>query len=108
MTPEEMRAQSDAIAVEFKALTPRAYDLMVCASQLNRDKHAEHALILLDIAISLFPDDPSPRYQAGVRAWGLGLKDQAEARWAEAIERAKDDAEREDLRESAQEVRSGT
>jgi len=108
MTPEAMRAKSDAIAAEFKALTPRAYDLMVCASQLNRDKHAEHSLILLDIAISLFPDDPSPRYQAGVRAWGLGLKDQAEARWAEAIERAKDDAEREDLRESAQEVRSGT
>jgi hypothetical protein len=108
MTPEQMRAQADAIAAEFKALTPRAFDLMVCASQLNKDKHAEQSLILLDIAISIFPDDPWPRYQAGVRAWGLGLKDQAESRWAEALARGKDDAEREDLRESAQEVRSGT
>lgn len=108
MTPEQMRAQSDAIAAEFKALTPRAFDMLVCASQLNKDKHAEHALILLDIAISIFPDDPWPRYHAGVRAWGLGLKDQAEARWAEALVRAKDEAEREDLRDSAQEVRSGS
>lgn len=107
LTPDEMRSQADQIAAEFKQRTPRSYDMQVCASQLAKDTHIEHAIILLEVAIRLFPADASPRFQAGEYLLQLGRRAEAEARWAEAIDHAKSPRERDELVRSVREARAG-
>jgi hypothetical protein len=106
MTAIEMRDRLDAIVEEFKTKTPRSFDLMVCSSQLLRDGFPDHSIVLLDVAIKLFPSDPWPAFESGMRLWELGRTPEAEERWKTALALAKDSNEREDMEQTIGEKRA--
>ncbi len=98
MTPEEMRSRRAEIAQELQQRKVGAFDMLVCQSRMVADKRPAHALVWLEIACELHPNDPYVWYEAGCRAFELSQPEQAERYWTRAVEAAHDAVEREDLR----------
>ncbi|MCY2961212.1 MAG: hypothetical protein NTY35_13710 [Planctomycetota bacterium] len=107
VTAEEMRARLGEIVQEHEARKTRAFDFLVCQSKLVVDGRPGHALVWLDAASRLHPSDPYLWYESGNRAWELGQFDDAERRWARAVDAARDAIERGELREGIDEKRAG-
>jgi hypothetical protein len=107
MTLEEIEQHLDELAVEYRAVTPSAYDLMVCASTLKRQREdPERAALFMEVACRAFPDDPDPASYLGRLRWEMGQKDRAEASWARALELTVDRRDRADLEVSIARVRT--
>jgi hypothetical protein len=96
---EELRAGMSDLAEEFASLTPRAYDIVVCAGYLEKKREdLDRALVLYEVAVSLHPEDFWARYAlAGARALG-GEKDLAREGYERALELATSEAGREMVR----------
>lgn len=97
---EDLRAGMGALAEEFAALTPQAYDIVVCGSYLKNEREdLERALLLYEVAVSLHPEDFWARYAlAGARAL-RGEKEKARETYEKALDLATSEVGREMVRD---------
>jgi hypothetical protein len=97
-TVAALRADLDALAAEFAAMTPRSYDLLVCGNYLKtRRKDFERAAVLFEVATRLFPKEVETWWHLGDN-WSLaGDKAKARAAWTRALELATTDEERKEI-----------
>ena len=106
MSLEEIEQQLDALAAEYREITPSAYDLIVCANTIDlRREDLDRSALFFEVALRVFPDDPDVAYYLGRARWKNDQPDQAEAAWARALELAEDEEERKDLEEAIGRVR---
>jgi hypothetical protein len=93
---EDLRAGKDELAKEFASLTPRAYDIVVCAGYLRREREdLERAFVLYELAVELHPEDFLARY-ALAGAWQhRGDAEKAREVYGKTLELATSEAGRE-------------
>lgn len=97
MSLEEIAAQMDDLAAEYRGRVFEAYDLLVCANTLRRVRHdGERAALLAEAATRAFPDDVSAAYWLGLMRLEIGDEDGADGAWARALELADGSEERAD------------
>jgi hypothetical protein len=106
MTVAEIAASLDELVAEFSARTLRAYDLLVCANTIRREREdLPRAALFFEVAARAFPDEASPAYYHGMALLENGEDARAEVAWERALALADDDDERERLQQRMEAAR---
>jgi hypothetical protein len=102
---EELRRDVGALAEEFRAKSPRSYDLLVCGNYVKlKRKDYERAAILFEVAARLFPSEADPLWYLG-ETWSLaGDKAKAREAWTKALGVATKDEDRQRIREALEKL----
>lgn len=95
----ELEASFFQLVEEFRAKTPRGYDLLVCGNYLRAKQDHERALLLFRVATVLSPEDIDAYWLVAEAALTLGRESEARSALNRALELATDDADRAAIRE---------
>ena len=102
---EQLCREIDALAAEFRAKSPRSYDILVCGNYLElKRQDNERAAILFEVAERLYPSELDPPRFLGESLSLAGEKAKAREAWKGAIQIATKEEDRQEIREALEKL----